>query len=245
MTSTTTNLLLALLLLLTTPHGTSSLSIVPKPRNQTTDHNITLTTVQNLTFSATNQSSPLLQKAFERYATLIRRNQRGLSSESLADQRSLDWLLSSSLLSQQEYDDLTARVPSSSTTSPITSSSTEVVTGVDVSVSSTVQIKTLDTDESYILSVDAPRIQITANTVYGAIYALESLSQLLDAKNNCIQKTIIMDTPRFSFRATMIDTARHWYPIPIILQHLDAMSSVKMNVLHWHIVSVSKILFCL
>lgn len=34
----------------------------------------------------------------------------------------------------------------------------------------------------------------------------------------------------------MIDTARHYYPINVILQHLDAMSYAKLNVLHWHIV---------
>ena len=51
-----------------------------------------------------------------------------------------------------------------------------------VSQSGSDQVKTLDTDESYELHVVAPRIQITAATVYGAIYALESLSQLLDAE---------------------------------------------------------------
>lgn len=86
------------------------------------------------------------------------------------------------------------------------------------------------------LEVAAPRIQIKASTVYGAIYALESLVQLLDAGANSINGTVIYDKPRFAFRATMIDTARHWYPIPAIKQHLDAMSAVKMNVMHWHVV---------
>ena len=34
----------------------------------------------------------------------------------------------------------------------------------------------------------------------------------------------------------MIDTARHYYPKEVILQHLDAMSYNKFNILHWHIV---------
>ena len=33
----------------------------------------------------------------------------------------------------------------------------------------------------------------------------------------------------------MIDTARHFYPLEFILQHLDSMAAVKMNVLHWHV----------
>ena len=30
----------------------------------------------------------------------------------------------------------------------------------------------------------------------------------------------------------MIDTARHYYPVREILNHVDAMSAAKMNVLH-------------
>ena len=35
--------------------------------------------------------------------------------------------------------------------------------------------------------------------------------------------TTITDFPRYQFRATMIDTSRHFYPVEVILQHLDAM----------------------
>ena len=34
----------------------------------------------------------------------------------------------------------------------------------------------------------------------------------------------------------MIDTARHFLNVKTILQHLEAMSYNKLNVLHWHIV---------
>lgn len=34
----------------------------------------------------------------------------------------------------------------------------------------------------------------------------------------------------------MIDTSRHFFPVTIILQHLDARAHSKFNVLHWHIV---------
>lgn len=34
----------------------------------------------------------------------------------------------------------------------------------------------------------------------------------------------------------MLDTARHFYPPAALLPLLDAMSAVKMNVFHWHLV---------
>lgn len=34
----------------------------------------------------------------------------------------------------------------------------------------------------------------------------------------------------------MIDTARHFMPLPLLKKHLDAMLYNKMNVFHWHLV---------
>ena len=73
-------------------------------------------------------------------------------------------------------------------------------------------VKTLETNESYALTVTSPSIQIESENAFGAIYALESLSQLVD-DNLAINGTVITDHPRFAFRATMIDTSRHFYPL--------------------------------
>lgn len=51
-----------------------------------------------------------------------------------------------------------------------------------------------------------------------------------------INATTIRDAPRFQHRGLLIDTARHFLPLPIILAHLDAMEQCKLNVLHWHLV---------
>ena len=71
--------------------------------------------------------------------------------------------------------------------------------------------------------------------MYGALYGLETFSQLVD-RGTFVNGTSIVDHPRYQFRATMIDTSRHYYPKEVILQHIDAMSYSKFNVLHWHIV---------
>ena len=109
------------------------------------------------------------------------------------------------------------------------------IVGCDVNVSSSIEIKDALTDESYTLHVSAPRITISAPTVFGAMYALETLSQLVKAPRSIVG-THIQDRPRFAYRGTMLDTARHFYPLTALKMHIDAMAYAKMNVLHWHIV---------
>ena len=45
----------------------------------------------------------------------------------------------------------------------------------------------------------------------------------------------VSDAPRFAHRGTLIDSARHFLPLDIIISHLDAMEASKLNVLHWHL----------
>ncbi|KAK9819131.1 hypothetical protein WJX74_008081 [Apatococcus lobatus] len=51
-----------------------------------------------------------------------------------------------------------------------------------------------------------------------------------------INATAISDEPRFRHRGLLIDTSRHYLPVAVIQEHLEAMAASKMNVLHWHIV---------
>jgi hexosaminidase len=165
---------------------------------------------------------------------------------------------------------------------------------IEVSVTSSDQSLNLETRESYTLDVASPAIVIQANSVFGALRALESLSQMLrrrsvlpgsalealvppeaiwpaeeegaqggeggDAQGAgaaasgaggdlpqrrrrkkkdktvlLVEEVDIYDAPRFRYRGLLIDTARHFLPVSVIKTHLDAMTMVKMNVLHWHL----------
>lgn len=56
---------------------------------------------------------------------------------------------------------------------------------------------------------------------------------------HCFMKYLpieIVDEPAFIWRAIMIDTARHYLPLHMIFETIDALMYNKMSVLHWHIV---------
>jgi hexosaminidase len=96
---------------------------------------------------------------------------------------------------------------------------------------------TLGEDESYSLSVNPKKIEIHCATDIGGLYGLETLLQLLqaDAAGYYFPAVSIADAPRFPWRGLLIDACRHWMPVPMIKRNLDAMTAVKMNVLHWHL----------
>ena len=112
----------------------------------------------------------------------------------------------------------------------------------------------LDTDESYSLTIPSPEnsgepIKIEAKTVYGALYGIESLSQLVmydyDKQRYVISATPIRisDSPRYKHRGMLLDTARHFQPIPFIQRVVDSLSYAKYNVLHWHVVDTQSFPF--
>lgn len=99
-------------------------------------------------------------------------------------------------------------------------------------------------DESYVLSVpeDASAITLVSPTQYGALAGLETLSQLIvwDAPNRTYAVSgaplSVSDSPAFSWRGLLIDTARHFQPVASLRAIVDSMTMAKLNVLHWHIV---------
>jgi hexosaminidase len=92
-------------------------------------------------------------------------------------------------------------------------------------------------DESYTLSVKPDGAVIAAANDIGVLHGFETMLQLLDEDETgyyfpCVE---IQDQPRFTWRGLLIDVSRHFEPVDVILRNLDAMASVKMNVLHWHL----------
>jgi N-acetyl-beta-hexosaminidase len=94
-----------------------------------------------------------------------------------------------------------------------------------------------DSDESYTLTVDANGVNISANTRFGALRAMETLLQLVQngAENTSLPWVTIKDSPRFPWRGLLLDSARHFIPLADIKRQIDGMAAAKLNVLHWHL----------
>jgi hexosaminidase len=101
-------------------------------------------------------------------------------------------------------------------------------------------------DEGYTLDSGADGVRIAASAPAGLFWGTQSLRQMLpgeieEADPNApeggweVPAASIVDRPRFAYRASLVDVARHFFPVDYVEQHLDRMALMKMNVLHLHL----------
>ena len=98
-------------------------------------------------------------------------------------------------------------------------------------------VQELGEDESYTLAVTPAGATLTAVTPLGVLHGMQTFLQLIhpDKDGFVLDAVTIRDKPRFPWRGLMLDSSRHFQPMPQVLQQLDAMEMVKLNVLHWHL----------
>ena len=99
--------------------------------------------------------------------------------------------------------------------------------------------------EGYSLVVQPERISIVAADYNGALYALETLRQLLPKEFEsttpvktdwAVPVVTITDAPQYAWRGLMLDVSRHFFPKEYILKTLDRMAMLKLNTFHFHLV---------
>ena len=100
----------------------------------------------------------------------------------------------------------------------------------------------INTAENYTLVVPSSggAALLTAPNVYGALRGLETFAQIVSwqgpsSSSFVVGACSITDFPRFRYRSAMIDSSRHFVPMPTFYAFIDAMAYSKMNVLHWHV----------
>lgn len=98
----------------------------------------------------------------------------------------------------------------------------------------TLQIdKTITTDQGYVLKVDAEGVTISAATRQGIFFGIRTFEQL--AMSGKAEHLTIEDSPRYPYRALMLDPARHFIPAEDIKRYIDAISRYKFTALHLHL----------
>merc|ERR1712151_1088295 len=82
-------------------------------------------------------------------------------------------------------------------------------------------------------SLSGGNCYIQADTIFGAVYGMESLYQL-GANGTIPQDVHVDDFPDYLHRGLMIDTGRRFWPVSLVKNTIDLMSFNEMDVLHLH-----------
>ncbi len=98
--------------------------------------------------------------------------------------------------------------------------------------------------EGYELTVTPKGVVVKAPAAAGLFYGCQTLRQLLPpavlagTKQDAVWEmpcVTIKDKPRYSWRGLMMDSGRHFMPVPFVKKFIDLMALHKMNTMHWHL----------
>lgn len=92
--------------------------------------------------------------------------------------------------------------------------------------------------DAYLITVTEEGIHIQGATESGVFYGIQTLRKAIPAENSPILQipfTVVTDQPRFSYRGSMLDTSRHFFPVDFIKKYIDILALHNINTFHWHI----------
>ena len=97
-------------------------------------------------------------------------------------------------------------------------------------------------EEGYTVTVDENGIKISGYQAHGIFNGVQTVRQLFpaDIENTTITAGVdwtasycdIYDKPEYSYRGTMIDSARHFHSVETVKRQIDHMAKYKINKLH-------------
>lgn len=92
--------------------------------------------------------------------------------------------------------------------------------------------------EGYTLRSAKGKMTAEASDRNGALYALETISQLISENKGkyAVPACTITDWPELGWRDYMLDESRHFHGKDFVKSMLDEMARLKMNTFHWHLV---------
>ena len=105
--------------------------------------------------------------------------------------------------------------------------------------------------DSYSLEIAPDGITVSGHSPAGIFYGVQTLRKIVSvpcddegvpyaSKAFChlsvkIACGTVEDMPRFQYRGTHLDVARHMFPVEFIKRYIDILALHNINVLHWHI----------
>ncbi len=99
--------------------------------------------------------------------------------------------------------------------------------------------------DGYSIGISKNGIHLKASDSGGALYAVQTLRQLLPPSLEQNSETLmgsltlpllhIEDAPKFSYRGMHLDVGRHFFDIAFLKKYIGYLSMLKMNYFHWHL----------
>ncbi|MCM4156294.1 beta-N-acetylhexosaminidase [Gramella sp. AN32] len=98
-------------------------------------------------------------------------------------------------------------------------------------------------EEGYALSITNTGVSLKSATETGLFYGIQTLRQFMPAgvenasaeKVPALRNVEIKDSPKYSWRGSMVDMARSFFGIDYLKRHVDRMALYKLNRLHLHL----------
>ena len=88
--------------------------------------------------------------------------------------------------------------------------------------------------DGFVIRIDGS-IRIGASSDSGYFYAKHVLDQIMFQCGQNIPNVYIKDIPKYTYRAFMIDSCRHFTAVEDIRKMIDHCAKLRFNVFHWHL----------
>ena len=92
--------------------------------------------------------------------------------------------------------------------------------------------------DAYCITVGKKGIQIQGASESGVFYGIQTLRKsIADEQGDTILLpwATIKAEPRFQYRGTMLDCARHFFPVEFVKEFIDILALHGVNKFHWHL----------
>lgn len=98
-----------------------------------------------------------------------------------------------------------------------------------------------DKSEAYSILTGKSGVTVSATSHVGLFRGIESIMKALpitegeNAKSVLLPAVQLKDSPRFAYRAFMIDVGRHYFSVPYLKKLIDVFAMHNINYFHWHL----------